>query len=75
MKTLLSGRRERRFHLQLSQVICFQSVKYGFGFVYYLCLGFSLRGRKKGMEKEKRSPSISERSAALSNYILRYSSF
>lgn len=55
MKMLLSGRRERRFHLQLSQVICFQSVKYGLRFVYYLCLGFNLRGRKKGMEKEKRS--------------------
>lgn len=42
---------ECRFHLQLSQVICFQSVKWGLGFVYYLCLGLDLRRRKKGNGK------------------------
>lgn len=60
MKKLLFGRVERRFHLQLSQAICFQSVKLGLGFVYYLCLGFNLRRReqkkKKGNGKGEEKP-------------------
>lgn len=58
-------------------MICFQSVKWVLGFVYYLCLGLNLKGvgGVGGVEKEKRGPSISERRATLSNCIQRYSSF